>query len=324
MNRRDAVIALFGFCAAPLRAIAQSSRKVARIGLLGVTSAADYALQVEAMRQGFHDLGYVEGQNIFIEYRWVEGRPDRLPVLAAELVSLRPDVIVTSGAGTRVLKEATTTIPIVMAAGPGAVASGLIVSLSQPGGNIMGSTFFGPEISAKRLEMLKEALPRLARVAVPLNPDSRTPRETIEAMKKTATALNVDLIEVPARSPDQFEGAIARALCQRADGLVVLDDSMFVANMRRLGELFAAKNLPGVGSADFAEGGGLLAYGVNFPELWRRVPLFVDKILKGGEAGTIPVERASRFASIINLKSAKALGLMIPQSLMVRADDAIR
>jgi ABC-type uncharacterized transport system substrate-binding protein len=324
MNRRDAVLTLFGICATSLRAIAQPSRNASRIGLLGVTSAADYASQVEAMREGFRDLGYVEGQNIVIEYRWAEGRPDRLPALAAELIRIRPDVIVTSGAGTRVLKEATTTIPIVMAAGADAVASGLIVSLSHPGGNITGSTFFGPEISAKRLEMLKDALPRLARVAILLNPDSGALHATLEAMKKTATALNVELIEVPARSPDGFEDALARAHHQRADGLVVMDDTMFVANMRRLGALSAAKHLAGAGSADYAEGGGLLVYGVNFPELWRRAPLFVDKILKGSKAATIPVERVSRFELIINLKTAKALGLTIPQSLLVRADGVIR
>jgi putative ABC transport system substrate-binding protein len=309
---------------APLTAGGQPvTGKVPRVGLLGVTSAADYALQVEAMRQGFRDLGYVEGQNMVIEYRWAEGRYDRLPALAAELIRLQPDVLVTSGAGTRVLKEATTAIPIVMAAGGDAVAGGLIASLAQPGGNITGSTFFGPETSAKRLEMLKGAVPRLARIAVLLNPDSPGPRVALEAMKKTATALNVELLEVPARSPHEFDDAFALILRRRADGLVVVDDSMFVANMRRLGELSAAKHLPGAGSAEYAEGGGLLVYGVNFPELWRRAPFFVDKILKGGKPATIPVERASRFALTINLKSAKALGLTIPRALLLRADQVI-
>jgi putative ABC transport system substrate-binding protein len=211
-----------------------------------------------------------------------------------------------------------------MAAGADAVASGLVVSLSQPGGNITGSTFFGPEISAKRLEMLKEAVPRLARVAVLLNPNSTAPRATLEAMKKTATALNVELIEVLSRSPEDFDDAFALALRRRADGLVVIDDTIFVANMRRLGALSVARNLPGAGSAEYAEGGGLLVYGVNFPELWRRAPLFVDKILKGGKPATIPVERASKFELILNLKTANVLGLTIPQSLVLRADEVIR
>lgn len=309
---------------APLTAGAQAvTGKIPRVGVLGVTSAAGYARQVEAMRQGFRDLGYVEGQNIVIEYRWAEGRYDRLPALAAELIRLQPDILVTSGAGTRVVREATTTIPIVMAVGGDAVASGLIASLARPGGNITGSTFFGPELSAKRLEMLKGAVPRLARVAVLLNPDSNYGVD-FEMVKKTAAALNVELLEAPARSPHEFDDAFALMLRRRADGLVVLSDSMFVANMRRLGELSAAKHLPGAGSDEYAEGGGLLAYGVSFPELWRRAPYFVDKILKGGKPATIPVEQASRFAFIINLKTAKALGFTIPQALLLRADQVIQ
>ncbi|HEY5292415.1 MAG TPA: ABC transporter substrate-binding protein [Burkholderiales bacterium] len=324
MNRRDTLIALVAFGAAPLRSFAQQPGKIPRVGVLGVTSAVGYALQIEAMRQGFRDLGYVEGQNIVIEYRWAEGRRDRLPALAAELIRLQPDILVTSGAGTRVLKEATTTVPIVMAAGGDAVANGLIASLAQPGGNITGSTFFGPELLAKRLEMLKEAVPRLARVAVLVNPDSRDNRVNLEVLKKTATALNIELLEVPARSPNEFDDVFALILRRRAGGLIVFDDSMFVANMRRLGELSAAKHLPGAGSGDYAEGGGLLVYGVNFPELWRRAPLFVDKILKGGKPDTIPVERATQFALVVNLKTAKTLRLTIPQSLLVRADEVIR
>ena len=310
---------------APLSANAQPvTRKVPRVGVLGVTSAAGYARQVEAMRQGFQDLGYVEGQNIVIDYRWAEGRYDRLPALAAELIRLQPDVLVTSGPGTRVLKETTTTIPIVMAVGADAVADGLVASLAQPGGNITGSTFFGPELSAKRLELLKGAVPRLARVAVLLNSGNRNNDVSLETVRKTATALNVELFEVPARSPQEFDGAFALMLRRRADGLIVLTDSMLVANMRRLGELSTAKRLPGAGSDEFAEGGGLLAYGVNFPELWRRAPYFVDKILKGARPATIPVEQASRFALIFNLKSATTLGLSIPQSLLLRADHVIQ
>jgi putative ABC transport system substrate-binding protein len=297
--------------------------KVPRIGLLGVTSAAGYARQVEAMRQGFRDLGYVEGQNIVIESRWAEGRYDQLSALAAELIRLQPDVIITSGPGTRIVKEATTMIPIVMAVGGDAVATGLVASLARPGGNITGSTFFGPELSAKRLEMLKGAVPRLARVAILLNPDSRGYRVDLDLVKRTATLLNVELLEAPARSPQEFEDAFALMLRWRADGVVVLSDSMLVANMRRLGELSAAKRLPGAGSDEYAQGGGLLAYGVNFPELWRRAPYFVDRILKGGKPATIPVEQASKFELIFNLKTARSLGVPIQQSLLLRADQVI-
>lgn len=276
------------------------------------------------MREGFRDLGYIEGQNLVIDYRWADGRYDRLPVLAAELIRLQPNVLVTSGPGTRVLKETTATIPIVMAVGGDAVADGLVSSLAQPGGNITGSTFFGPELSAKRLELLKGAVPRLARVAILLNSANRNNDVGLAAVKKTATTLNVELFEAPARSPQEFDEAFALMLRRRADGLIVLTDSMLVANARRLGELSAAKRLPGAGSDEYAEGGGLLAYGVNFPELWRRAPYFVDKILKGAKPATIPVEQASRFTLTFNLKSANTLGLSVPQSLLLRADQVIQ
>jgi len=309
---------------APLTAGAQPvTGKVPRVGLLGVTSAVGYARQIEAMRQGFRDLGYVEGQNLVIEYRWADGRYDRLPALATELIRLRPDVIVTSGQGTRVLKEATTTIPIVMAVGGDVMADGLVASLARPGGNITGSVAFNPELAAKRLEFLKGAVPTLARVAVLLNPANRASSMDFEVMKKAATALQVEVFEVPARSPLEFDDAFALMLRRRAEGLVTLGDSMLVANMRRLGEMSAAKRLPGAGSDEYAQGGGLLAYGVNFPDLWRRAPYFVDKILKGGKPATIPVEQASRFEFIINLKTAKALGITIPQALLLRADRVI-
>ena len=323
MNRRHSIIALFVFGVAPRRSIAQQPRKIPRIGVLGVTSAAAYALQVEAMRKGFRDLGYSEGQDIVIEYRWADDRLDRLPALAAELIRLQPDVIITSGAGTRAMKQAATAIPVVMAAGFDAVASGLIASLAQPGGNITGSTSFGPELAAKRLEMLKEAVPRLSRVAVLINPNTRD-YGNLEMMRKTASGLKLELFEVPAKAPDDFDEAFAQIHRRQADGLVVSDDTMFVANMRRLGELSAAKHLPGAGSTEFAEAGGLLVYGVNFPELWQRAPIFVDKILKGAKPADLPVERPTRFELVINMKTARAFGLTIPQSVLVRADKVIR
>lgn len=297
--------------------------RAARVGLLGATSAGSYARQVEALRQGFRDLGYVEGQNLVIEARWADGHYERLPALAAELVRLQPDVIVTSGPGTRALREATTTISIVMAVSSDAVADGLVASLARPGGNITGSTSFAPEISAKRLEMLKEAVPRLARVGVVLNPDGRGRLASLEALRTTATALNVEVLEVPARAPREFDDAFARLLRQHADGLVVVDDSVLVANTRRLGELSAARRVPGIGGIEYAEGGGLLTYGVDFPALWGRAPYFVDRILKGASPATIPVERASKFTLTVNLAAARALGLTLPPGLLYRADRVV-
>jgi len=308
----------------PLVAGAQpQTGKIPRIGLLGVTSAAGYARQVEAMRQGFRDLGYVEGQNLVIDYRWADSRYDQLAALAAELIRLQPDVIITSGPGTHVLKEATTTIPIVMAVGGDAVATGLVENLARPGGNVTGSTFFGPELSAKRLELLKAALPRLNRAAVLLNPDNRGSRVDLDLLRQTATSLKVELVEAPARSPRDFEDTFAFMVGRRVDGVVLLGDSLLVANMRRLGELSLAKHLPGVGSDEYADGSGLLAYGVSFPELWRRAPYFVDRILKGGKPAMIPVEQASKFEFILNAKTARSLGVQIQHSLRVRADRVI-
>lgn len=297
--------------------------KAARVGVLGIMSAAGYARQVQALRQGFIDLGYVEGKNLVIEFRWADSQYDRLPGLADELIRLQPEVIVTSGRGIRVLKATTTTIPIVMAVGGDVVSDGIVASLARPGGNITGSTYFGPELSAKRLEMLKQAVPRLARVAILLNVDNRQEAD-IDNVKRTATALNVELFEVSVRSPRDFEEAFALMLRERADGFVALSDSMLVANMRRLGELSAVKRLPGAGSDEYAEGGGLLAYGVSFPELWRRAPYFVDRILKGSKPATIPVEQAMKFEMIYNLKTANAMRLPVEQSLLLRADQVIR
>ena len=296
--------------------------KVSRVAVLGVTSEAGYARQIQALKQGFRDLGYREGENLVLEFRWAGGRYEQLPALADELVRLRPDVLVTSGPGTRALKNATPTIPIVMAVGGDALASGLVASLARPGGNITGSTFFGPELSAKRLELLKEAVPRVTRVAVLVNPASDY-RVDLEKVKETAAALKLEVFEAPARSPGEFDEAFALAVRQRADAIVCLSDSMFVANMRRLGELSAARRLPGAGSDEFAEGGGLLAYGVSFPELWKRAPYFVDRILRGDKPATIPVERAAKFELIVNARAAKAMGMPVRQSLLTRADRVI-
>lgn len=298
--------------------------RVARVGFLGATSASGYAHQLEAMRQGFRDLGYVEGQNLSIDYRWAEERYERLPALAGELVRLRPDVIVTHGVpATRALKRATTTIPIVMAVSGEALSTGLIASLARPGGNITGSTFFLPELSAKRLELLKALVPRLRRFAVLLNPDNPINHSVLESMRRTAAPLKVELLELPIRSPDRFEDVFALMASHRADGLIVQDDGMLLANIRRIADLSLARRLPGAGFAEYAEGGGLLAYGVNFSELWRRAPVFVDKILNGVPASMIPVEQATKFELIINRKTAGVLGLTNYDALLMRADRVI-
>ena len=317
------VPALALLLAANVPSATAQAKKIPVVGILGVTTAAGYARQVAALRQGFRELGYVEGQNIVLEFRWADGRYDQLPVLAAELVRLQPDAIITSGPGTRVLKSATTTIPIVMAVSLDAAASGLIASLGHPGGNITGSTAFGPELSTKRLEILKLAVPKMARVGVLLNPTNTTSPGDYDAVRKTAAALQVELIDFPARSPNEFHDAFTQMARRRVDGVLIVNDSMFVANMRRLGELSLAHRLPGIGSEDYVDGGGLVAYGANFPDLWRRAPAFVDKILKGRKPGEIPVEQPTRFDLAINTRTARSLGIALPSSLRARASHVI-
>lgn len=310
---------------APLVSDAQQPTKVHRIGFLGAASASGfYARQLEALRQGLRDLGYVEGKNIVIEYRWAEGKYDRLPALAAELVQLKVDLIVTHGTpGTRAAKETTQTIPIIMAVSGDAAATGLVASIARPGGNITGSTFFNPEIAAKRLDVLKEALPRLRRVAVLLNPDNAINGPVLAEMEPRAKALTLELQKVPARNPEEFESAFALMAKQRADGLVIIEDGMLIANAKRIAELAAAKRLPAIGFGEYAEAGGLMAYGVNFPDIWRRAAVFVDKVLKGARPGDLPVERASKFELVVNAKTARMLGLNLPESVRIRTDKII-
>ena len=308
---------------APPAAEAQPA-KVPRIGFLGAASASGYAPQLKAFREGLRDLGYVEGKNIAIEYRWAGGKHDRLAGLAAELVRLKVDVLVTHGTpGTRAAKQATSTIPIVMAVSGDAVATGLVASIARPGGNLTGSTFFNPELAAKRLELLKEAVPRITRVAVLLNPDNPVNGPVLQAIEATARALKVEVPQFEARGPSDFEGAFSAMAKRRIGALLIIEDGILVANARGVADLAAKKRLPSAGFREFAEAGALVGYGVNFPEMFRRAAVFVDKILKGAKPGELPVEQATRFELVVNLKTAKTLGLRIPKPVLVRADTLI-
>jgi len=313
-----------GLFPAPLTGEAQQAGRVYRIGFLGATSASGYAPQVQAFRRGLRDLGYVEGKNLVIDFRWAEGNYARLPELAAELVLLKPDVLVTHApAGTLAAKQATATIPIVMGVVGDAVAMGLVESLARPGGNVTGSSFFFPELNAKRLEVLKEALPRLSRVGVLLNPDNPANVATLRAMEEAARSVKIQLHAVEVRSPAEFEGAFATMVKGRAGALAVYDDAMLIAEAARIADLARKSRLPTIGFIEYAKAGGLLAFGVNFPDLWRRAAGFVDKILKGAKPADLPVEQPTKFELVINLKTAKALGLKIPQSVLIRADEVI-
>jgi putative tryptophan/tyrosine transport system substrate-binding protein len=299
--------------------------KIVRVGFLGPTSAASNASRMDALRAGLRDLGYVEGHNLVIEARWAEGVFDRLPALAAELVRLNVDVLLTAGtSGIRAAKQATTTIPIVMVTSGDPVAFGFVASLARPGGNITGSSNFSSELSAKRLELLKEAFPDTQRVGVMFNPDSAVNDRNLPVMEQMAKTLNLTLHTFAVRSAEDVASADAAVTQQRVEAIVLPEDEFITANQRRIVELVETQRLPSIGRADFAQAGGLIGYSVNFVELYRRAALFVDKILKGTKPADLPVERPTKFDLVINLKTARALGLTIPPSLLFLADEVIQ
>jgi putative ABC transport system substrate-binding protein len=329
MDRRAFVGTLAGgLLAAPLAARAQQAAKIARIGFLALNLAPSLHLR-EAFRQGLRDLGYVEGRSLVIEYRDAEGKPERLPALAAELVALKVDVILASGEPHALAaKQATKTIPIVFTVAADPVASGLVTSLARPGGNVTGLSSVAPELVGKRLELLKQAVPGVSRVAVLWQPggaDERTEKDLLKEAEVVARTLGVRLQFVEARGPADFDRAFSDMTRARAGALTVLGSSMFVNERKRLVGLAAKHRLPAVyTSRESVDAGGLMAYGANFADLFRRAATYVDKILKGAEPADLPVEQPTKFELVINLKAAKALGLAIPPSLLGRADEVIQ
>ena len=321
--RRKIIIALGAGALAPLASFAQQQpMKIARIGVLGLANPVAYAAMIDSLRAGLRDLGYVEGKNIVIEFRWADGKYERLPELASELARLKVDVIVTHGAGTKPAQSAATTIPIVTYIGD-AVGAGFAASLARPGGTITGSSFFGPEIAATRIELLKEAVPRITQVALLGNSASSTGSAALQAMEVTARHLKLGLQRYDVKSPAEFESAFSAMSKNHASAIVILDDPMLVANFKALADLAIKHRLPAIGFTGFADAGGLMTSGPSLVELWRRHAYFVDKILKGGNPATIPIEQPTRFELVINLKTAKALGIKIPQTLVQRADKVI-
>lgn len=327
MNKRRKLITALGASAlaAPLPSFAQQPVKIARIGFLGAASATGFAKQLDGFRLGLRDFGYTEGKNIVIEYRWAEGNYARLAELAAELVRSNVDVIVTHGTpGTRAAKGATTTMPIVMAVSGDAVVTGLVVSLPRPGGNVTGSTFFGPELSAKQIELLKEILPRITLVAALMNPDNPVIGPMLKAIEITTKSLRLGLQQFAVRGPNEFENAFSAMVQKSIEAVAIQEDGMLNANVRTAGDLAIRKRLPLVGNTEVPQAGGLLGYGVNFPEIFRRAAYFVDKILKGAKPADLPVEQPTVFELVINMKTAKALGIQIPQSVLLRATEVIQ
>ena len=299
-----------------------------RIGFLGVTSGSTPGAlrRIDAFRAGLRALGYVEGTDVVVEFRWADGDADRLAGLARELILLPVDVLVTQGSsGTRAAKDATSTIPIVMMAVGDAIGAGLVASLARPGGNVTGSTFLGPQIYAKQLELLKQADPRSTRIAVLMNPDNPSNRTVLHELEVAARSMKLTLTPIPARGQRDLEGAFHAMTAQHFDGVVVSADALLTANSTTIAELALTHRLPTASAWwEFAESGGLLVYGANIYDLYSRSLRFVDKIFKGAKPADLPVEQPTKFDFVINLKTAKALGLTIPPSLLVRADEVIQ
>ena len=305
---------------------AQQGGKIPRIGYLNATSPSTSPARVEAFRQGLRELGYVEGKNIVIEFRHAEGKIDRLPALAAELVRLKVDIIVSGGpATTRPAKEATSTIAIIMAQDNDPVGTGIVASLAQPGGNITGLSTLAPEISGKQLELLKEIVPKLSRVAVLGTSTIPSQVQTLREVDLAAGALKVKIQYLDVLDPNAIESAFQTATNGRADALLVLQSAVMNPQREKVADLAVKNRLPAIYFQNqYMEVGGLMYYGPNTPDLFRRAATYVDKILKGRKPAELPVEQPIKFEFIVNLKTAKQIGLTIPPNVLVRADRVIR
>jgi putative ABC transport system substrate-binding protein len=313
--------------AAPLTAEAPQAPKVYRIGFLHPGSALPEPASLETLRQGMRELGYVEGQNLVMEYRYAEEREERLPALAAELVRLKVEVIVAGGtSATRAAQHATRTIPIVMTGTNDPVGAGFVASLARPEGNITGLSFLGAELPGKRLELLKEAVPQSTRVAVLANPASPTYDPVMHNLTGAARALGLSLHLVEVRRAEELERAFAAMTHAGADALMVLSDSILLSQLPgRIADLAATHRLPAIYVRRvYVEAGGLISYGPSLPDLYRRAATYVDKILKGAKPAELPVEQPMKFELVLNLKTAKALGFTFPPAILFQADEVIR
>jgi putative tryptophan/tyrosine transport system substrate-binding protein len=318
MRRREFIAVIGGAAAWPLAARAQQRPKTSRIGII------DDSPGWNAFRQGLRDLGYLEGQNIAFEYRYANGLPDRLAEAAAELVRRPVDVIAVYGTPpARAAKRATTTIPIVMIGIGDPVGAGLVASLARPGGNITGNTILGPDVASKRLQLLKEGVPA-SRVALLWNPDNASHAAYIEEMRVAAMTLGVTLISVPVRHAGEFDGAFAAMMRERPDAFVMTADPLHQLHVQRIVDFLAQKRLLGMFQLrQNVEAGALMAYGASLPDLFRRGAAYVHRILQGTNPADLPVEQAVKFELVLNLKTAKAAGITIPESFILRADEVI-
>jgi len=314
-----------GVVASPLAAGAQQAGKVYRVGFLGNSTAALEANLVQPFREGLRDLGYVEGRDVLIEYRWADGKYDRFPALAAELAAAKVDVIVTAGTPAALaVKKTAASIPLVMVAVGDPVAVGLVADLARPGGNVTGLSSIAPELEGKRLELLREVVPKLSRVAVLWNPDNPFHAGSLKETRAAAQVLGIKVQLVGVRVSEEFPAAFAAIVKERAGALLMLADRIFLHNRARIVDFEAKHRLPGVYAyRELVEAGGLMSFGPSYPGMHRRAAYYVDKILRGSKPADLPVEQPTKFELLISLKAARALGLTIPHSLLLRADEVI-
>jgi putative ABC transport system substrate-binding protein len=326
-NRRKLLVALgAGALVVPLRSFAQQpTARMYRIGFLGVSSATSTASRLEAFRAGLGDLGYVEGKNLVIEWRFADGKFEVLPSMATELVHLKVDVIVAAASqAIRAAQQATTTIPIVMATTGDPVASGFVKSLARPGGNITGLTNIAGDLSSKVFSLLLTMVPKLSRVAVLMNPTSSTARTILTGFQAAAQRVNVNIVLLEARTAQEIENAFSRMAKERVGAVIVANEAFFFQQRRQLAGLTNKNRIPSMFSAEeYAEEGGLMSYGPRVVDDYRRAVVYVDKILKGARPGDLPVEQPMHFELVINGKTAKALGLTISSEMLLRADKVI-
>ena len=323
MRRRQFITLLGGAAAWPLAARAQQAGKIRAIGLLSPASRSPSV--VPALFDALAELGWIEGKNLVVERRYAENRLERLPELAAELVRLNVEVIVANGTlGPLAAKRATSTIPIVMTAAGDPLGSGLVASLARPGGNVTGISLMAPDLGGKRLELLKELLPRLARVAVLWNAANPYPAIVFKETQAAGRTLGIEVQSLEVRGPDDFDGAFDTARKQRPDALITVEDPLTFSHQKRIADFATGQQLPSLyGFREFVVAGGLMSYGANVADLFRRAASYVDKILKGAKPADLPVQQPTTFELVINVKTARALGLEIPPTLLARADEVI-
>ena len=327
MDRRSFISSVtLGLLAAPLAAGAQPVEKVPRVGVLVLTPRASVGgVYVDALRQGLRDLGYVEGKSITLEVRWAEGEAQRLPQLAAELVNMKVDVLITSGTeAIRAAQKATREIPVIMATVSDPVALGIAASLARPGGNLTGLAILSPELTVKRLQLLTEVVPAARRVGVVWNPANQGNDIALRAAETAARRIGLDLVPLGVQRIEELRTAFGASTNRSLEALLVIEDSMLVSHTDEIVRLTGHKRLPTMyGFRSFVEAGGLIAYGPVPKDMWRQASVYVDKILRGATPASLPIEQPIKIELVINLKTAKALGVTIPQSLLQRADQVI-